>query len=513
MVNLAGWALFEDDPVSRVEGWLGDAPLGRARLGLPRPDVAGVHADPEAPACGFELRAGLEAPAEDTAVELRVVATSLDGRQQQFGPVPATLAARSRPEPGPPRAAPSPRSGEGRRLLAFSNVLTLGGAALHLYDLLTEARRQGRLQPTVATAIDGPLRRDLETGGVPVHLLGSASARRPRGLSRPGRGDRGVGGGRRVRGGARQHRHRPDPARSRRRPHARPTGDLVDPRELPPGAALGRPRPGPARARRSEAGGSEAAPSSRARGPASSTRSVLDRSTAIPYGLDLAPIEAVRQGFERDRARRELGIDAGADLADLRRDGRAAQGAGASWRAPSTWSPSATRGRSWPSSAATRVRTRRCWRPASPPPGTASGCGWCRGPARCSAGIGAGRPPRLRLRRRVAAEIGAGGDGLGEAGPRDRRLRPCRDDRARRQRLALRARRPRRPDGRAGPRPSGRMPRPGSESAGRPGSWSSLATTSAPTPGASPTCSTPLPVSAGFDARQFGVFRPGSRRG
>lgn len=42
---------------------------------------------------------------------------------------------------------------------------------------------------------------------------------------------------------------------------------------------------------------------------------MLDRSVTIPYGLDLAPIEAVRQGFDRQRTREELGILGEADLA------------------------------------------------------------------------------------------------------------------------------------------------------------------------------------------------------
>jgi hypothetical protein len=33
VVELRGWALFEEAPLARVEAWLGNLHLGRARLG------------------------------------------------------------------------------------------------------------------------------------------------------------------------------------------------------------------------------------------------------------------------------------------------------------------------------------------------------------------------------------------------------------------------------------------------------------------------------------------------
>jgi D-inositol-3-phosphate glycosyltransferase len=314
LVELRGWALFEGAPVARVEAWLGELPLGRARLGLPRPDVAAVHTGPDAAVCGFELRAGLEVPAADAEAALRVVATSVDGERRELGAVPVVLGARGQPAPPPARVPLGGRGGSGRRLLAFSNVLTLGGAALHLYDLLGEMRRQGLVDPTVVTAIDGPLRQELEAQGVPVHLLGplpldDLEGYRDRveeiaawaavgefdlvlvntatGLTLPGA----------------------DVGRLLGLPVVWTIHESFPPALLWDGL-------GPGLREHAEARLAEAR---LAVFESEATRrlypSVLDRSVTVPYGLDLAPIEAVRQGFDRETTRRELGIPEDADLA------------------------------------------------------------------------------------------------------------------------------------------------------------------------------------------------------
>src|SRR5205085_4655245 len=112
---------------------------------------------------------------------------------------------------------------------------------------------------------------------------------------------------------------------------------------------------------------------------------VSERSLTVPYGLDLTPIEAVRAGFDRERTRRELAIDAEADLAVC----------------VGTVEPRKAQvqlARAFDLVAARHPRaqlafvgsdegpTRRPSRPASPPAATAGGCGWCRGPRRSSAG-------------------------------------------------------------------------------------------------------------------------------
>lgn len=313
VVVLSGWALFADSPVAKVECWLGDLPLGRARMGLPRPDVAALHASPEAAVCGFELRAGIDPPPQDTEAELRAVATSVAGEERLLGAVAVTVAGRAEPRPRPPRASLS-AGGKGLRVLAFSNVLTLGGAALHLFDLLTEARRQGRIEPTVVTGIDGALRGDLEAQGVPVHLLGplpldDLDAYLDRGEEivawAAGKGFELV---------------LVNTATALTLPGAE-VGRALG---LPVVWAIHESMPAPLLWDGLGAGLREHAEAALAAADlavfeAEATRrlypSVAERSLTVPYGLDLAPIEAVRSGFDRERARRELGIDAGADLA------------------------------------------------------------------------------------------------------------------------------------------------------------------------------------------------------
>jgi D-inositol-3-phosphate glycosyltransferase len=314
LAEVRGWVLFEGAPVARVEAWLGEVPLGRARLGLPRPDVAAIHRGPDAAVCGFELRAGVEVPAEDAEAELRVVATSVDGERRELGVVTVTLASRTEPAPRPARVPLGVRNGGGPRVLAFTNVLTRGGAALHLYELLGEARRQELMDPTVVTAIDGPLRQELEAQGTPVHLLGPLPldnleayldraeeiaawaavgefdlvlVNTATGLTLPGA----------------------DVGRMLGLPVLWAIHESFPPALLWDGL-------GPGLREHAEAALAEA---NHAVFESEATRqlypSVLNRSVTIPYGLDLAPIEAVREGFDREQTRRELGIPEDADLA------------------------------------------------------------------------------------------------------------------------------------------------------------------------------------------------------
>ena len=255
-VVLSGWVAFESGPTARVEAWLGDAPLGRARLALPRADVTGVSTAPDAAVAGFELRAGRDAlPALRGEATLRVVATSIAGERCELEPVPVVLTESPAAERAlviPPRflAAPGKRTG-GRRVLVFTNVLRHGGASLYLLDLLREGRRQGRIEP------DRRQRRRRR----PARRAGSARRPRPRrqpfgdgrpcALPRPSRGARRLGRPWRLRAGPRQHDQWPHRDRRRRRCPTRPASGLDDPRELRADRALGRPRRRRSRPRRS----------------------------------------------------------------------------------------------------------------------------------------------------------------------------------------------------------------------------------------------------------------------
>ena len=171
---LGGWALFASGPATRIEAFLGDRPLGRARLGLPRPDVASGSPQAAAEISGFELSAALgDLPAGEAT--LRLEATGAQGEQMQLGPVSVLLGERPwaedrKPLPPPaPITPPAPRRG-GARLLAATHRLDLGGAQLYLCELLEALLEAGAANPTVISSVDGPLRGRLEEKGIPVHI-------------------------------------------------------------------------------------------------------------------------------------------------------------------------------------------------------------------------------------------------------------------------------------------------------------------------------------------------------
>lgn len=177
-----GWALFPDSPTERVEILVNGQPVGRARLSHLRPDVAANWEIPEAISAGFELaieREVTELPEGPVAVE--VVVHSVSGERQVLGPVAAVLGDRQAedptggkadPLPSPPMPTPQASAGDGPRVAVFTHQLGLGGAQLYLLDLLSELVRTGAGRLTVLSALDGPVRRDLEELGIPVHVFG-----------------------------------------------------------------------------------------------------------------------------------------------------------------------------------------------------------------------------------------------------------------------------------------------------------------------------------------------------
>jgi len=315
-IVLSGWVAFADGPAARVEAWLGETHLGRARLGLPRPDVAAVHPGPDAAVSGFELRTGLAGGGRGGGEEsLRVVAVSTGGERKEFEPIPVIRGAAPPPRPlQAPRRAQQRRGG-GRRVLAFTNVLSLGGAAFYLLQLLREAQRQGRVEATVVAAIDGPLRGELEAIGIPVHLLGPVPLddvdpyldRIEELAAWAAPGDFELVFVNTVNG------------------LTLPGADLAERLGIPAVWAIHE-------SFHSAMRWDNLAPELRRRGEAALGRAAIGvfctettrqlyadsigaRSVVTPYGIDMAPIEAVRGDLDRERARRELGVPAGADLA------------------------------------------------------------------------------------------------------------------------------------------------------------------------------------------------------
>lgn len=172
-LRILGWVAFTDRPTARVEIWLDDEPLGRARIGLARTDV-GENTDlPFATTSGFELVADLSHFSRPGEARVRVVATSVDGHTYEMDPIPISVvelpsasATRRPPEPIPT----SDRRSNDLRVLVATHQLNLGGAQLYLLDLLRGLRDRGGIEATVLSAMDGALRKDLEAMGIPVHI-------------------------------------------------------------------------------------------------------------------------------------------------------------------------------------------------------------------------------------------------------------------------------------------------------------------------------------------------------
>jgi len=174
---VSGWAAFKVGPTARVEVWLDDRFLGRARLAQPRVDIEETKEMSHGATSGFELTADLGRLLEEHAGErgtVRVVATGTAGQSHELEPVSVSFATTkavtqvdSLPAPVP---VTSVRKGDGVRTVVFTHQLNLGGAQLYLMDLLRGLRERGGFDLTVVSAMDGSLREELEEMGIPVHI-------------------------------------------------------------------------------------------------------------------------------------------------------------------------------------------------------------------------------------------------------------------------------------------------------------------------------------------------------
>lgn len=316
-ITFHGWARFRSGPVSRVEVWLGEEPLGRARLGVPRPDVSGALELGPGEAPGFELTTNLAHwPGGDGAVGLRAVATAVSGERLEIGPLPLEVVPAARPRAAAPAPERTPQLPDrpGLRTLVITHQLDLGGAQLYLIDLLRELLRTGAVNPAVVSARDGKLREELEALDVPVHVTGVAPTE---GLaSYLGRVEEMTAWA----AGRGFEAAFVNTATS----HAIPGVEVASRLGIPAVWAIHESfEPStlwddldPAVRERGEAalGGV-----TRALFVAESTQRLFagavgpERGLTLPYGLDLDPIDRERAGFERERARREAGLPADAE--------------------------------------------------------------------------------------------------------------------------------------------------------------------------------------------------------
>jgi D-inositol-3-phosphate glycosyltransferase len=181
VVQVLGWCLFPGSTVARVEVTVGAAQPQRARLGMPRPDVATECTHPSAPVCGFEYMAHVPPGGSEVTVTAR--AWSADGRELELEPVtfaaraPAPFAEHSRAYALRSRASRFTRvvhdetpDDDSLRVLVFTHQLPYGGASLYLLEVLRRFARKPGFECSVVTLQDGPLRTHLEALGIPVHV-------------------------------------------------------------------------------------------------------------------------------------------------------------------------------------------------------------------------------------------------------------------------------------------------------------------------------------------------------
>lgn len=174
VLDVWGWALFPDSLTAKVEVSLSGRPLGGARLGHPRPDVA-AHWDPDhAGSSGFRLTESVvELGLPAGKAEIEVVATSLDGERLSLDPVVVDLELDRRKKakmPPPMLRTPYQDSVTSPHVLIVTHQLNLGGAQLYLLDLIKEMVRNDLASFSLMSTLDGELRKDIEALGIPVHI-------------------------------------------------------------------------------------------------------------------------------------------------------------------------------------------------------------------------------------------------------------------------------------------------------------------------------------------------------
>lgn len=318
VVSFQGWALFPTGTASRVEIWLGDELLGRARLGLPRPDVCLALGLERGVATGFALTANLsDWPEEDGSTSLRALATGPSGETLELEPVPLTLAPALLTTPSAParESTPYPSRDTGLRTLVVTHQLDLGGAQLYLMDLLRELLRLEAVDPTVVSATDGHLRQELEELGVPVHVSGMPPTESL--ASHLGRSEE-------LAAWAAEYQFEVafvNTSTSLVLPGVEAAARLQIPtlwaihESFEPAELWSHVDPAVRRRAISALGEVDqalfvAAATQRLFEPATGR----GRGLTIPYGLDLAPIDSRRAGFDRDAARRHAGIPLDAEV-------------------------------------------------------------------------------------------------------------------------------------------------------------------------------------------------------
>lgn len=178
-----GWALVDGQAPSRVEVRVTGAGLTRARIRLPRPDVAATYPDsPEAGTSGFEARVPIDLPPgteREVAIQVtfcghglaawtaptRYVTLRNPGGAPEDTELAGELASATERVLARVTVPTDPR-----HVLVYTHSLAIGGGQLWLQELLTGLVGRQGWTATVVTPVDGPLRADCAELGIAVHL-------------------------------------------------------------------------------------------------------------------------------------------------------------------------------------------------------------------------------------------------------------------------------------------------------------------------------------------------------
>ena len=181
---VAGWAICIERPVSRVELFVNGVAQGTTRMGMARPGLAQHAPVVEAPVAGFNQLIDLSSiPAEVEAVELRAVATTIEGDywtlptrrvplvandpvDDEDDRIAREMAGRSAAVPVVGREPGSPP-----RALIVTHDLGYGGGQYYVVEMLRRLVPTGRLAASIVSPKPGPLQPELDDMGVPVHIV------------------------------------------------------------------------------------------------------------------------------------------------------------------------------------------------------------------------------------------------------------------------------------------------------------------------------------------------------
>lgn len=180
-LHIEGWAATERGPCSRIRLTLDGQPIGDARLGRWRPDVAEATGLRTTAFSGFELTVALDqTPWLGQSAELSGLGVDICGGTVQLpavqikrGPPPEGISSCAPLGDAPPRAAgrASARADRPLRLLICCHDLRVGGAQLVVSELSAQIRQHDEIQGTVLSFGEGPQREAFERLGFEVHVF------------------------------------------------------------------------------------------------------------------------------------------------------------------------------------------------------------------------------------------------------------------------------------------------------------------------------------------------------